>query len=104
MTTLTIATVSSSLSLLDRVGDALTSGAEASPMQPSPVVHGPWGLAVWALVGVYILLVAVLALYGMHRGMLVGTCLRRRTKLKEIERSIEVPEDELPYVTIQLPL
>src|SRR5437868_7068824 len=73
-----------SLSLTDGVGDALTTGVEASPLQPSTVVHGPWGLAVWALVGVYILLVAVLALYGMHRGMLVSTCWRRRTKLKEI--------------------
>jgi cellulose synthase/poly-beta-1,6-N-acetylglucosamine synthase-like glycosyltransferase len=90
--------------MMEGVGDALTTGAEASPLQPSTVVHGPWGLAVWALVGVYILLVAVLALYGMHRGMLVGTCWRRRSKLKEIERSIEVPEDRLPFVTIQLPL
>ncbi|MBI2395134.1 MAG: glycosyltransferase [Deltaproteobacteria bacterium] len=68
------------------------------------VAHGAWGLAIWALVGVYVILVAILAAFGLHRGMLVSTCWRKRGKLAQIERVVEVPEDELPRVTIQLPL
>lgn len=75
------------------------------PSAHGPVVaHGAWGLAIWALVIVYVVLVAILACFGLHRGMLVSTCLRKRGRLKEIERTIEVPEDELPRVTLQLPL
>src|SRR4051812_17927688 len=87
----------------DKAGDVLSTAAATPPHGPV-VAHGAWGLAIWALVGVYVILVAVLAAFGLHRGMLVSTCLRKRTQLKEIERSIEVPENELPRVTIQLPL
>lgn len=77
----------------------------AAPTHPTPVVAtGAWGLAIWALVGVYVILVAILACFGLHRGMLVSTCWRKRTKLKEIEKTITLPDDQLPLVTIQLPL
>ncbi|MGZ5970908.1 MAG: glycosyltransferase [Polyangiales bacterium] len=87
----------------EKAGDVLSTAAATPPHGPV-VAHGAWGLAIWALVGVYVILVAVLACFGLHRGMLVSTCLRKRARLKEIERSIDVPEDELPRVTIQLPL
>ena len=75
----------------------------ASPLAPA-VAHGPWGLAIWALVSVYIFLVAILALYGMHRGMLVSTCWRKWRKLRSIEQEVSLSDDELPRVTLQLPL
>lgn len=79
--------------------------ATSVPHGHGPVVAtGAWGLAIWALVGVYVLLVAILACFGLHRGMLVSTCWRKRDKLKEIERTIVLPESDLPRVTIQLPL
>lgn len=80
--------------------DVLTPASPHGPV----VANGAWGLAIWALVGVYVLLVAILACFGLHRGMLVATCWRKRVKLKEIEQTIVVPDDELPLVTIQLPL
>src|SRR5438445_97621 len=97
--------LTSNLASLLGGGESLGSaGAEAASPLPPALAHGPWGLAIWALVGIYVLLVAVLALYGMHRGMLVSTCLRRRNRLKEIERTVAVDDDALPLVTIQLPL
>jgi len=87
----------------EKSADVLAASPVASGHAPV-IAYGAWGLAVWALVGVYVILVAVLACFGMHRGMLVTTCWRKAKKLKEIERTIDVPEDELPRVTIQLPL
>ena len=85
----------------DKAAEVLTaSGPHAGPV----VASGAWGLAIWALVGVYVVLVAILACFGLHRGMLVSTCWRKAKKLKEIERTIVVPEHELPRVTLQLPL
>ncbi len=85
----------------DKAADVLSAPApHAGPV----VATGAWGLAIWALVGVYVILVAILACFGLHRGMLVSTCWRKARKLKEIERTIDVPEDQLPRVTVQLPL
>jgi cellulose synthase/poly-beta-1,6-N-acetylglucosamine synthase-like glycosyltransferase len=85
----------------EKAAEVLTApGPHAGPV----VATGAWGLAIWALVGVYVILVAILACFGLHRGMLVSTCWRKRGKLKEIERTVEVPDDQLPRVTIQLPL
>ncbi len=83
-------------------GDALT-GAEASPLQPA-LAHSTWGLAIWALVGVYAAVVLVLAFYGIHRGILVLTCVRKREQLRKIEHTIVVADEDLPRVTVQLPL
>lgn len=101
--------MSALLSLSEIASTAVDKGADVlgstPPVAHGPVVvHGAWGLAIWALVGVYVILVAILAAFGFHRGMLVSTCWRKRGRLKEIERTIEVPDDELPRVTIQLPL
>src|SRR5258708_36598898 len=76
---------------------AATAAADtpASPLAPV-VAHGPWGLAIWALVSVYILLVAILALYGMHRGMLVGPCWRKWRKLRGIEHEVSLTDGGLP--------
>ena len=75
---------------------------EARPL--APMTYGSWGLVIWGIIIVYAAIVAVLALYGMHRGKLVATCIRKRRLLEEIERTIVLPEDELPRVTVQLPL
>jgi len=91
----------------EKAADVLThagAGAVPGPHAGPVVASGAWGLAIWALVGVYVILVAILACFGLHRGMLVSTCWRKRTKLKEIERTVELPDDQLPRVTIQLPL
>ncbi len=89
-----------------KVVEAVGGGAAATPAGPvvAHAAHGTWGLAIWALVIVYVMLVAVLACFGVHRGLLVYTCLRQRRRLEQIERTIVLPEDELPKVTIQLPL
>jgi cellulose synthase/poly-beta-1,6-N-acetylglucosamine synthase-like glycosyltransferase len=82
-----------------------TVAAERPPLDTAPhVAYGSWGLVIWAIILVYAAIVAVLALYGMHRGKLVATCLRRRKQLREIERTIDLAEDDLPHVTVQLPL
>jgi cellulose synthase/poly-beta-1,6-N-acetylglucosamine synthase-like glycosyltransferase len=80
------------------------AAAPAAHALPHVTPHGTWGLAIWAIVSIYVLLVAVLAFFGFHRGMLVATCWRKRRLLEAIERTPECPEDELPKVTIQLPL
>ncbi len=85
--------------------DVLRANVSAASAPHAPfVATGTWGLLVWALVGVYVILVAVLTAYGLHRGMLVATCIRKRGQLKEIEQTIAVPDDDLPLVTVQLPL
>lgn len=84
-------------------GGTESVAAEHPPIDPA-VTYGTWGLAIWAIVLVYAAIVAVLALYGMHRGKLVATCLRKRKMLRAIEATIELPESNLPRVTVQLPL
>ena len=75
----------------EKAADVLTHAAPAAHAGPV-VATGAWGLAIWALVGVYVILVAILACFGFHRGMLVSTCWRKRTKLKEIERTVATKE------------
>ncbi len=59
----------------------------------------------------YFAVLLVLAMYGLHRSHLVITVLRHRRKARDLEKgvpalpSVGIAErDELPYVTIQLPL
>lgn len=56
------------------------------------------------LVLLYFTVLLVLCCYGVHRAHLVLLCTRHRKKLKAAEHTIVVAEDELPSVTIQLPL
>jgi cellulose synthase/poly-beta-1,6-N-acetylglucosamine synthase-like glycosyltransferase len=59
----------------------------------------------------YFAVLLVLAMYGLHRSHLVLTVLRHRRKARDLEKGIPAlsvagigERDELPYVTIQLPL
>jgi len=56
------------------------------------------------LVLLYFSVLLLLCSYGVHRAHLVWLCTRHRKKLKAAEHAVVVPEDELPSVTIQLPL
>lgn len=56
------------------------------------------------LVVAYFSVLLVLCCYGLHRSYLVFTCLRHRRALEAAKHTIEVPEAELPPVTVQLPL
>ena len=59
-----------------------------------------------ALCVVYFAVLLLLASYGLHRSHLVWTCLRLRKRLREIKQNhvAATNPDELPYVTVQLPL
>ena len=59
-----------------------------------------------ALCVVYFAVLLLLASYGLHRSHLVWTCLRLRKRLAEIKEThvAATNPDELPYVTVQLPL
>jgi cellulose synthase/poly-beta-1,6-N-acetylglucosamine synthase-like glycosyltransferase len=86
--------------LVERTGATPDGSAALNPQ----LAHGAWGLAIWALIGAYAVLVGILSLYGMHRGIMVATCLRQSKKLKAVETTIVLTDDELPVVTLQLPL
>ena len=56
------------------------------------------------LVLAYFSVLLLLCGYGVHRAHLVILCARNRKKLLKAARSIVVAEEELPSVTVQLPL
>jgi len=65
----------------------------------------------FALCTAYFAVLLVLAMYGLHRSHLVLTVLRHRKKLRALEQGIPAlpsaeiaGRDDLPHVTIQLPL
>jgi hypothetical protein len=65
----------------------------------------------FALCTAYFAVLLVLAMYGLHRSHLVLTVLRHRRTARDLEKGIPAlpaariaARDELPYVTIQLPL
>jgi len=62
-----------------------------------------------ALCFAYFAVLLLLAMYGLHRSHLVFTCLRLHKKLKHLREGappveLTTPAEELPHVTIQLPL
>ena len=57
-----------------------------------------------ALVVVYAAILLVLCAYGVHRAHLAFSCLRHRERLEQLSQRVEVLEEQLPRVTIQLPL
>ncbi|MBN2193157.1 MAG: glycosyltransferase [Polyangiaceae bacterium] len=59
---------------------------------------------VLALVAAYFLCFAVLCLFGLHRAHLVIRALVHRAAMRGMSHTIELPPDELPFVTIQLPM
>ncbi len=61
------------------------------------------------LCAAYFAVLLLLSMYGLHRSHLVITCLRYRRRLEELKRGCDssMPDttaDELPTVTVQLPL
>ncbi|MDP9000572.1 MAG: glycosyltransferase [Myxococcota bacterium] len=65
----------------------------------------------FALVGAYFAVLLILAMYGLHRSHLVITVLRNRRTLSALARGVPPiaadgigERDDLPYVTVQLPL
>src|SRR6202044_1471739 len=65
----------------------------------------------FALCTAYFAVLLVLAMYGLHRSHLVITVLRHRRALKALKEGVPAlaagtvqSRDDLPYVTIQLPL
>jgi cellulose synthase/poly-beta-1,6-N-acetylglucosamine synthase-like glycosyltransferase len=65
----------------------------------------------FALVAAYFAVLLLLAMYGLHRSHLVITVMRHRRILRSLERRIPaidaagiVHRDDLPHVTIQLPI
>lgn len=56
------------------------------------------------LVVLYFLTLLLLCCYGVHRAHLVILCARHRKALAAAAKTIVVPEDQLPKVTVQLPL
>jgi cellulose synthase/poly-beta-1,6-N-acetylglucosamine synthase-like glycosyltransferase len=57
------------------------------------------------LCAAYFTVLLLLAMYGLHRSHLVLTCLRFKKKLVELRRPPSpLSDDELPVVTVQLPL
>lgn len=58
-----------------------------------------------ALCVAYFAVLLLLAMYGLHRSHLVFTILRHSRKLEKMRDDLPpLPETELPYVTVQLPL
>src|SRR5689334_14922445 len=52
----------------------------------------------------YFAVLLLLCSYGVHRAHLVWLCVRHEKELKAALVRVEVPESELPLVTVQLPL
>jgi glycosyltransferase involved in cell wall biosynthesis len=62
-----------------------------------------------ALCFAYFAVLGLLAMYGLHRSHLVVTCIRLREKLRDLREGtppvpLDADPDDLPHVTIQLPL
>jgi cellulose synthase/poly-beta-1,6-N-acetylglucosamine synthase-like glycosyltransferase len=69
------------------------------------------GPGVWIAVGLYVVVLGLLSIYGFHRSYLLFVCGRLRNRLRDlrdglppIRRAGIAERDDLPYVTIQLPL
>ncbi len=58
----------------------------------------------FALVALYFLVLGVLCTFGAHRAVLVLLCLRHRRRIERAAREVDIGEDDLPAVTVQLPL
>lgn len=58
----------------------------------------------WALVLLYFSVLLLLCGYGVHRAHLVLVCLRYRARLQKPPSAAQLPDSELPMVTVQLPL
>ncbi len=59
----------------------------------------------WVLCGLYFAVLAVLSLYGLHRLHLVILCRRNERRIAEVAAHARaIPDDELPVVTVQLPI
>lgn len=56
------------------------------------------------LVALYCTVLLILCAYGVHRAHLAIACIRYKKKLVELSQRVEVPHQELPVVTVQLPL
>jgi len=56
------------------------------------------------LLALYCTVLLVLCTYGAHRASLVFQCMRYKRRIERASRSVNVPEGELPTVTVQLPL
>ena len=56
------------------------------------------------LLALYCSVLLVLCTYGAHRASLVFQCLRYKRRIERAARSVTVPEELLPTVTVQLPL
>jgi len=56
------------------------------------------------LLALYCTVLLVLCTYGAHRASLVFQCMRYKRRIERASRSVNVPESELPTVTVQLPL
>lgn len=56
------------------------------------------------LVAVYFLVLGALCTFGVHRAVLVYQCLRHRRRIQRAMRVPALAEEDLPYVTVQLPL
>jgi cellulose synthase/poly-beta-1,6-N-acetylglucosamine synthase-like glycosyltransferase len=56
------------------------------------------------LVTLYFAVFAVLCCYGVHRARLFYLCIKHRKRLAAAARTILVAEEQLPLVTVQLPL
>lgn len=52
----------------------------------------------------YFAVLLLLCSYGVHRAHLVWLCVRYRKQLRAALKRVDVPEDDLPTVTVQLPL
>ncbi len=52
----------------------------------------------------YFAVLLVLSAYGLHRLHLVMLCHRHKNRIAEQQKMEAISEDELPYVTVQLPL
>ncbi|HEX2674592.1 MAG TPA: glycosyltransferase, partial [Polyangiaceae bacterium] len=56
------------------------------------------------LLALYCTVLLVLCTYGAHRASLVFQCLRYKRRIERASRAVNVPDSELPTVTVQLPL
>ena len=56
------------------------------------------------LLALYCTVLLVLCTYGAHRASLVYQCVRYKRRIDRASRSVNVPDSELPTVTVQLPL
>ncbi len=56
------------------------------------------------LLAAYCTVLVVLCTYGAHRAHLVYQCWRHRRRISLGERRVDVAEDQLPTVTVQLPI